>query len=52
MLARVDGKSPVEYLDASQQILVKTFCVSAIKQQLTDLETIIQGWSDSLEPTQ
>jgi hypothetical protein len=44
MLARVDGKSPVEYLGADQQVLVRTFCRHAISAQFTDLETITGDW--------
>lgn len=44
MLARVDGKSPVEYLDTAHQTRVRTFCRQAISAQLDDLATIIGEW--------
>ncbi|MGL6261510.1 phosphotransferase family protein [Vibrio sp. WXL103] len=42
-LARVDGKSPVEYLSQYQQQSVREWCCSAIEKQQFNLETILNG---------
>lgn len=44
MLARVDGKSPVEYLDKIKQAQVREFSIRQIKQGTTDLSTIATNW--------
>lgn len=49
MLARVDGKSPVEYLDSKQQALVRNFCVTSIKTSVSDLERLIHDWSNEIQ---
>lgn len=49
MLARVDGKSPVEYLDSKQQALVRHFCVSVIKEDVSDMDRLTQAWSNEVQ---
>jgi len=44
MLARVDGKSPVEYLDFTQQALVRRFCLSSIQSGNVNPDRLIQDW--------
>lgn len=44
MLARVDGKSPVEYLDEPQQQHVRAFAIEQIKRRSTDLSTLARHW--------
>jgi 5-methylthioribose kinase len=44
MLARVDGKSPVEYLDPDNQALVRMFCRQALAAESVDMETITMNW--------
>jgi fructosamine-3-kinase len=44
MLARVDGKSPVNYLDNHQQLQVRSFCSQALLNQADDLDVITRDW--------
>jgi hypothetical protein len=44
MLARVDGKSPVEYLSESQRDRVREFAVSGIERRCVSLSGITQEW--------
>jgi aminoglycoside phosphotransferase (APT) family kinase protein len=44
MLARVDGKSPVEYLSESQRNRVRRFAVSRIEDKSVSLREIVQEW--------
>jgi aminoglycoside phosphotransferase (APT) family kinase protein len=44
MLARVDGKSPVEYLSESQRDRVREFAVSSIERRCVSLSGITQEW--------
>jgi hypothetical protein len=48
-LARVDGKSPVEYLTAADQDLVRRVARSLIQTGSERLETIRQTWAKELE---
>ena len=48
MLARVDGKSPVEYLDSKQQALVRNYCVISIKAGVTDMDRFVNNWTDEI----
>jgi aminoglycoside phosphotransferase (APT) family kinase protein len=49
MLARVDGKSPVEYLtDPRQQGLVRRFVTRLLPKSLFALEEILAHWRESL----
>lgn len=51
MLARIDGKSPVEYLreDESKKNLVRTFARKRIAAPPADLAALIKEWSNLLE---
>jgi predicted HTH domain antitoxin len=44
MLARVDGKSPVEYLDESQQEHVRRFAVSRLQRGSVSLSRLTEEW--------
>jgi len=51
MLARVDGKSPVEYLQPGQQQLVREFCLPRIQTGNDKLESTLDDWiSQLVEP--
>jgi fructosamine-3-kinase len=45
MLARVDGKSPVEYLATRQQALVRNFCVISIQDGVAEMDRLIHDWT-------
>jgi 5-methylthioribose kinase len=49
LLARVDGKSPVEYLGSEQQTLVRGFAVPFIQEPTQHLQTIVIGLRDLLK---
>ncbi len=49
MLARVDGKSPVEYLDANEQTQVRSLAISLIEKPEDSLEDLVNRLSRSLE---
>ena len=51
MLARVDGKSPVEYLDATQQSRVRLFCRQALSGKPAELAVITGNWRSYLAST-
>ena len=49
MLARVDGKSPAEYLSAThQQDLLRKFAHAAIREPLSNLRQVTRQWLDAL----
>lgn len=48
LLARVDGKSPVEYLDPHRQETVRLFAVKKLCRPAPDLSGLISAWSDTL----
>jgi tRNA A-37 threonylcarbamoyl transferase component Bud32 len=48
MLARVDGKSPVEYLDAPLQAVVRTFAMPRVETPDTTLVPIYPAWRPAL----
>lgn len=48
-LARVDGKSPVEYLTAANQDRVRRFAAPLIQAAPEGLQTIRQAWAQELE---
>ncbi|EMI56864.1 phosphotransferase family protein [Rhodopirellula sallentina] len=50
MLARVDGKSPVEYLDSQKQSVIRTFARSQIASGPTDLDQTHSQWLQNLQP--
>ena len=52
MLARIDGKSPVEYLDEAEQNLVRSMAVSLLKAQGLTLDQLIEQINDKLESMQ
>jgi 5-methylthioribose kinase len=49
MLARVDGKSPVEYLtDPAAKALVRSAAAALIEQPVTQLEAVARAWRRAL----
>ncbi|MCO5099882.1 MAG: phosphotransferase [Burkholderiaceae bacterium] len=48
LLARVDGKSPVEYLDEAQRTFVRRFAVERLHTPPATLSTLALAWKDSL----
>lgn len=48
LLARVDGKSPVEYLDATAQQHVRHTAIPLVAQPPTTLEEVRRSWQRSL----
>jgi len=48
MLARVDGKSPVEYLTAPQQDQVRRFVLPYLNQPAQSLAGLLEQWSNHL----
>lgn len=48
LIARVDGKSPVEYLDPHRQETVRLFAVEKLRRPAPDLSGLISAWSDTL----
>ena len=48
MLARVAGKSPVEYLAEPARERVRTLAIQLLLQQPTSLEVIAKGWMGGL----
>jgi ribosomal protein S20 len=51
MLARMDGKSPVEYLreNESKKSMIRTFTRKRIAAPPADLATLLSEWSSFLE---
>ncbi len=49
MLARVDGKSPVEYLPDREKDLVRAFAVDSIRHPLEKMSDWLSSWSEFLE---
>lgn len=49
LLARVDGKSPVEYLDPARAATVRTFALAQIPTPATKLAALVQAWFDHTE---
>ena len=50
MLARVHGKSPVEYLSPGQQALVTTFVRSQLPRPPASLSLLTAAWRDQIRP--
>ncbi|MBB3206748.1 5-methylthioribose kinase [Rhodopirellula rubra] len=50
MLARVDGKSPVEYLNVDQQSFVRSFTREHILRDGIPLKQIAENWFQTLQP--
>lgn len=48
MLARVDGKSPAEYLNSTQQQFVRNFVCEMLPATPTRLETVSEAWFERL----
>jgi 5-methylthioribose kinase len=48
LLARVDGKSPVEYLTPSKQQAVRSFATHTLRNPQPTLETMQDSWHDHL----
>lgn len=49
MLARVDGKSPVEYLDEAERAFVRAFVYDLLPKRIFELSEIRAGWKSQLE---
>ena len=49
MLARIDGKSPVEYLDSCEQDLVRRFAIDSIQNPLEKMSEWVPRWSRFLD---
>jgi aminoglycoside phosphotransferase (APT) family kinase protein len=49
MLARVDGKSPVEYLDSREQNLVREFAIESIRNPNKKINDWLPRWSRFLQ---
>jgi hypothetical protein len=49
MLARIDGKSPVEYLNESQRQTVRGFALSMLPQNPDHLATIAGSWFSNIK---
>ena len=48
-LARIDGKSPVEYLDAPARDAVRSLAIALLHQQLRTVEEIATAWAQELK---
>jgi aminoglycoside phosphotransferase (APT) family kinase protein len=48
LLARVDGKSPVEYLDPVRQDFVRRYVSQALQSEDTALAAVVDSWFSSL----
>jgi hypothetical protein len=44
LLARVDGKSPVEYLDSARQNFVREFVRAELPREISSLPAIVSAW--------
>lgn len=49
LLARVDGKSPVEYLDSTRVAFIRNFVPSALAAQLPTVNALSELWFDLLK---
>lgn len=49
LLARIDGKSPVEYLAPKKQQTARAFAVESLRHPVPDLETMTITWSHHLK---
>lgn len=50
MLARVDGKSPVEYLDDEQREVIRCFVATNLSRPLCSLDKLLSAWERALRP--
>ena len=48
LLARVDGKSPVEYLAGTQQSFVRNSAIEMIRSSSTKLDLIAKSWKEEI----
>jgi len=51
MLARIDGKSPAEYLSEDQRRHVRTFAVNSLLSGLASLDDVTRAWFEALPRT-
>ena len=49
MLARIDGKSPVEYLHGPARDAVRTMAITLLHQQPSTVEEITTAWGQELK---
>jgi len=52
LLARIDGKSPIEYLTEDQRIFTRNFARSTIQKAPSNLHDIFQPWFNQLNPAE
>jgi 5-methylthioribose kinase len=48
LLARVDGKSPAEYLTATKQQMARAFAMEALQHPMPNLEALTSAWRSHL----
>jgi len=51
MLARIDGKSPVEYLETDQQQFVRSFVKTYLQAGVYSHEEMNKNWKENLKQT-
>ena len=51
LLARVDGKSPVEYLDGPRQAFVRSFAVAELQRPTASLAELRRAWNTAVADT-
>ncbi|MBB3697392.1 phosphotransferase [Flammeovirga yaeyamensis] len=49
MLARVDGKSPVEYLNTDQQEIIRSFVYETLPKEIKKLDEFISLWNKTTQ---
>ncbi len=49
LLARADGKSPVEYLDESKRDIIRSFAIPRIRESAGDLNSLLDDWFRKVE---
>jgi hypothetical protein len=48
MLARIDGKSPVEYLDGAAATRVHAFAIAMLREPPRDMSVMLNLWASAL----
>ncbi len=52
LLARIDGKSPIEYLSEDQRVWVRNFARKTIQNGPSNLQDIFHPWFNQLKPSE
>ena len=52
LLARIDGKSPIEYLTETQRVWVRNFARETIQNGPSNLHEVSQPWFSNLKPAE